>query len=304
MESTVPFGPSAFRWLLRSGKFVDLDLRPVLTMGAGRNDTGGAFSSGSAVLIARNLALGAKHVIEQYCDMTHYSRPSEDDESVIVTRFSMFVGGGFGNDGLLSQWDVPEARGIKATDVAVLVLTPRTGPGSAGWGYPEVDLAPPEVGDEVLVCGFAEPSTTEVEHGDEPVIDWRARPVVRNATVTAVHPLKREPPGLLSFPSFEFDASVDASMSGGPIFNSSGRLCGLVASGGSSESDGLPSAGALLWPAMAHHLPGSYFGKHDPQYPLYRAAKDGVFKTRNLERVKVVFKGNGTVDRVHLLKPK
>jgi hypothetical protein len=68
--------------------------------------------------------------------------------------------------------------------------------------------------------------------------------------VLEVFPLRRDD-SLLHFPSFSIDARFDGGMSGGPIFNEKGQLCGLVC----ACLDPAPgqrhiSYGASLWPAM------------------------------------------------------
>jgi hypothetical protein len=76
---------------------------------------------------------------------------------------------------------------------------------------------------------------------------------------------------LLSFPSFEVKTHFIGGMSGGPIFNEAGELCGLICSG----YDDAPIAyGVVLWPMTGIRI------EHDvpvvvskPPYTILELAK-------------------------------
>ena len=57
----------------------------------------------------------------------------------------------------------------------------------------------------------------------------------------------------MPFPCFRTNARFDGGMSGGPVFNASGRVCGLVCSTYPpfSEDEEHASYATLVWPAFA-----------------------------------------------------
>ena len=66
-------------------------------------------------------------------------------------------------------------------------------------------------------------------------------------------------------------------MSGGPIFNQTGELCGLVCSGGSGDEDVPVSNGVVLWPMAGiridHHIPGVV---SEPPFTILELARAGL----------------------------
>ena len=62
---------------------------------------------------------------------------------------------------------------------------------------------------------------------------------------------------MLKFPCYEMTLPVVAGMSGGPVFDETGHLRGIICS--SVEPDLVPSYASVLWPAM---------GLQDPSLPL------------------------------------
>jgi Trypsin-like peptidase domain len=207
------------------------------------------FPSGTAVFIAPGLALAATHVLDDY--WTRFAEPRAWEESasagfVIQThqfqkQLDAFV-----------PWQVFRACHSEHTDVAILQLAPRGQlPKNYRWPYPRIDLAPPTVGEELVVVGFPEPTIV----WDPTDSEWsiKAPPHVSVGRVTQVFSERRDSVRL-PFPSFELETSVLGGMSGGPIFDRSGHLRGLVCS--SFEMDETVASspimyGTMLWPAVA-----------------------------------------------------
>jgi hypothetical protein len=266
-------------------------------MAAGKNSTGGVFPSGSAVLISDRLALCAKHVFEDYWKRAEYGDLLDGENT---PSFQIAAAGGFGAEARSCQWDVQKIWTSKATDVAVMALAPREGMATS-WRLSPVDIAPPRVGDVVLACGFADSNAEEIVLDGSPAFVWNDRPVVSRGVVVAVHPQARDA-GLLSFPCFEFDGRVDAGMSGGPVFSERGSICGLVASGEGQTGDGFRASAALLWPAMAISLDGSFLGRPPGPVPLIAAGDDGLFELAGRHRVAFKSSPDGSINTASLLK--
>lgn len=68
--------------------------------------------------------------------------------------------------------------------------------------------------------------------------------------VIVAHPVKRDSV-MLGFPSFETNARYDSGMSGGPMFNELGNVCGIICSSFDSSNDEEHiSFASLLWPFL------------------------------------------------------
>lgn len=82
-------------------------------------------------------------------------------------------------------------------------------------------------------------------------------------------------------------------MSGGPVFNDQGELCGLICSGGETEKD-YYSHVVTLWPSMATvlDLDREGFPKGQP-YPALELARHGFIKAEDWQRVVIGAHANG-----------
>ena len=113
----------------------------IVPLGAGRNDNGGFLASGSAVLISRQIALTAKHVLVDYHQKAEYGEPLSGGQHVEV-HFSIELGSGFGG----GTWrdSVDWCATADGHDIALLRLRGTSGDFPA---YPEIDVVPPRIGD-------------------------------------------------------------------------------------------------------------------------------------------------------------
>lgn len=75
-------------------------------------------------------------------------------------------------------------------------------------------------------------------------VKFQLNPSTSIGVVTEVYPELRDS-ALLSFPSFQVKTHFIGGMSGGPIFNEAGELCGLICSG---YDDDPIAYGVVLWP--------------------------------------------------------
>ena len=122
----------------------------IVPLGAGRNDNGGFHASGSAVLISRQIALTAKHVLVDYHQKAEYGEPLSGGQHVEV-HFSIELGSGFGG----GTWrdSVDWCATADGHDIALLRLRGTSGDFPA---YPEIDVVPPRIGEPA--AGATSPS--------------------------------------------------------------------------------------------------------------------------------------------------
>jgi hypothetical protein len=150
-----------------------------------------------------------------------------------------------------------------------------------------LNILPPAEGEKIAAFGYA--STGVVgENGQQ--VEFRLNPSTSMGMVTQVFPEKRDS-SLLSFPSYEVKAHFVDGMSGGPIFNETGELCGLICSGYDDASvayaDETPVAyGVVLWPMVGiridHRIPGVI---SSPPYTILELARAGLMDVRDWQYV-------------------
>jgi hypothetical protein len=229
-----------------------------LALAALHGDT--VFASGSAVLAGPHVALTARHVTDDFTRKFQGSgdlRPDTTDFQILARAR------------IRGQWWMFHVRRIhlvEDSDVTALYLS--LAPDQpAGFEWPRVtlDLFPPRRRRRVWSWGHVSSKAffADVKAG---AIHWYAAPRRSSGLVQDIFPLRRDS-SVVNFPAFQFDARVDGSMSGGPIFNELGHVVGLnsTSMAATAEHPVHASTGALLWPALGlpfTHL-GETFGAQD-----------------------------------------
>ena len=120
------------------------------------------------------------------------------------------------------------------------------------WPRITLDLLPPRRGSRVWSWGHISPRALLAGPTLEEV-HWYATLARSSGLVQEIFPSMRDR-GLVNFPAFQFDARVDGSMSGGPVFDEEGHLVGINSSSlpPTGDNDRLhTSTAALLWPVPA-----------------------------------------------------
>jgi hypothetical protein len=198
---------------------------------------------GTAIALAPNLILTAKHVVDGLWQQHHLRRPDKMADSAIIA-FQVLPGAA----GAL--WYAKNAYYSLHTDLVLLDVFPYSESASDyKWRKVVINFAPPHVGQTIV--GFGYSGGRIEESGDQPLaLRWDAHPRTTQGRVVAVHHAGRDR-GLCSFPCFEMSARTEPGMSGGPLFDENGRLCGLVCGGGLDREDGTAIRyGTLLWPLL------------------------------------------------------
>ena len=204
---------------------------------------------GTCVMIAPGLAITAKHVItdavKKY-DKIDLDIPSKEDIELQVTHNSyvfQIIDGKIGY-----RWSVKQYFPCPISDICYLTLRPMFD--FKKLPVPQnlsITLIPPTVGERIQAFGYPR-SGVKI---DGKKIELDVNPMTTVGEVITVYDQRRDTK-LISFPAFQTNARFDPGMSGGPVFNDSGKLCGLICSGmflDNSESDHISFA-SLLWPSM------------------------------------------------------
>ena len=193
-------------------------------------------------------------------------------------------------------WDVLRVWLSPHTDAAFFSLTPRSDLAAKhSWRCPQLELLPPRQGERVVGFGYHSSTITLIEDEKSITVEWYDEPATTVGEVMEVHEQLRDS-SRLRFPCFRTNARFDGGMSGGPVVNEDGMLCGLVCSAlpASAAGEEDVSYAALLWPAMGTILdmPRSGFPA-DESYPALDLARDGFIDARGWEQVKLFPKSDG-----------
>ena len=247
---------------------------------------------GSACLISPWLAMTASHVIKDYskhlegkeAEPGFTERKYELLTYVVTdqgkTTLPFFVGPVWYND---------------ATDISVLQLLPG-GPMRSDhvWECPVLELLPPKLGSRVFAFGYPRSS---VSANAPYTFEARTDASTATGTVLTVHDEYRDK-GMLKFPCFETNARFDHGMSGGPVLDDQGHVCGIIGTGLSPGVEGGEhySHASTLWPVMGTMVSFPWEDRYPrgTSFPLYEFAKAGFIDTRHLGHVSVSVNPDGT----------
>jgi len=236
---------------------------------------------GSGVFVADRLIMTARHVVQGYWDSYNNSRVKMDQPGKKMAPFEMFAVQAPGNSAEPALWAASKVAVCPYSDLALVSVVPVDDLAKAQppLGSLRMNILPPTKGEKTTAFGYASTSVL-AETGQQ--VKFQLNPSTSMGTVTQVFPEKRDD-SLLSFPSYEVEARYIGGMSGGPIFNEAGELCGLICSG----YDVAPVAyGVVLWPMVGiridHLIPGVISA---PPYTILELARAGLMDVRNWQYV-------------------
>jgi hypothetical protein len=242
---------------------------------------------GTAVAIAPNLILTAKHVVKDIWEPHHLRRPEKTADSPIVA-FQVLPGA------VGALWYAKNAYFSLHTDLVLLDVFPYSESATNyRWRKVVMNFAPPDLGQTILGFGYSGGSIDEID--DETLrLRWDTRPRTTQGKVTAIHPVRRDQ-GLFNFPCFEMSAHTERGMSGGPLFDENGRLCGLVCGGGLDREDGTAIRyGTLLWPLLLiKEINGKFEGEAERLFTFYELVSRGAVAAVGLDAFQIQELGGG-----------
>ena len=255
---------------------LDSTVTAVSVLLIGRDGKSPTKAIGSGVFVSTGLIMTARHVVEGFWD--YYGDPKvkaklrsegtkKDDFSVYAVQFP-------GNGTAPALWATKNVASCPYSDLAVISVVPVN---DLAKSYPfplmpHMDILPPAVGEEVAAFGYADTSVLS-EDGD--TVKFQPKPLSTIGKVTEVWPESRDS-SFLPFPCFSVEETAFVGgMSGGPIFNKAGHLCGLISTG----FDGAPVVfGSVLWTMLGvpiKHAPPPNTTVHG-KYPMADLSKLGL----------------------------
>jgi hypothetical protein len=149
--------------------------------------------------------------------------------------------------------------------------------------FPAWDLIPPPIGSRIAGFGYARGQVNTPNDGVEVKVALDPRTTV--GEVVEIYLKGRD--RLLPFPCFRTNARFDPGMSGGPVFDETGRFCGLICSNlpPSDEGEDHVSWVTLLWPSLAVQVNADREGyTKDVKYPVHELARDQFLHINGWER--------------------
>ncbi|MGB7207692.1 MAG: serine protease [Pyrinomonadaceae bacterium] len=236
------------------------DLGPYQTVGTGHKlseialvllgDDGDEFAAfGTGFFIAPGLVITAKHVMQEYWARYHYRLPFPKRKTEKETNFNVRGLQFYDSGSRQGLWYAEVMWVSDFTDTAFLFFKPENDDAK---DYrceiiSELTMYAPKPGEKVVSFGYPDTEVDLIQRTPTMKFDYRLRFTRSIGNVLGVHEkyFKR---GYVEFPSIETDARFDRGMSGGPVFNASGQICGVVSAGNG------PTFVALLWPAMLTQL--------------------------------------------------
>ena len=195
-----------------------------------RMDEAGVTVLGSGVMVGPGLILTATHVLHEF--------PREGGGPVFMTFLPKSARAWLPKDvNILSREHKYEAGRRVFSDIALVSSTLNS---DAHPEYPlmlaPMEVALPLIGDRLWAVGYRHQGLD----GDRALVT----PLVSSGLVTGAFPFGRGERMVSS--CFEVAMETVGGMSGGPVFNSDGRMVGIV----SSSFEGGPSYVTLLWDAI------------------------------------------------------
>lgn len=229
---------------------------------------------GTAVIVAPGLAMTAKHVLTLGHIKAHGEKPlqgnSELSFSMQAIQIQNTSGGVKG-----AIWNILKIYGSASTDIAFLELTPFSEEAAKyKWRIPKMNLKPPEVGARIVGFGYSKHQIASKESE----VEWSLEGTTIVGEVKNVYREKRDA-AMLNFPCFETNVKFTDGMSGGPIFDNEGHLCGLICEHlyeGETDRVDAHSHVVTLWPAVGTEISTEGFGfPRGTSYPFLKLIELG-----------------------------
>ena len=198
------------------------------------------------------------------------------------------------------MWPIRRVWFGKELDIALCWLAPATRDGEP-ITFPVARLSPglPVVGDNILGFGYHKMvSETERSVSGQFTVNYKQDTAFTKGQVSEVFPLARDA-AMLNFPVFRTDARFDPGMSGGPIFNEKGCVCGVVCSSLPAFCDDQQhiSYGSLIWPALGSTIDAVVLEGQEPERLQLNTLveRQNILVDESIRDVTVTRKVGGTV---------
>ncbi len=168
-------------------------------------------------------------------------------------------------------------------DIAYCWLRPLTQNGER-IRFPACQLSPgiPKVDERIIGFGYYKMEGRELQQdtSGDLLAHYSQNTAHSAGRIIAVFPERRDS-GMLNFPCFHTDARFDHGMSGGPVWNEKGYVCGVICSSTPQVEDDQRHISyiSLLWPAMGTEIEVAIDDEKPEMRFVYELATKGLIKT-------------------------
>lgn len=254
----------------------------IMPIVAGKN--GNYWPLGTGFMVGANgVMMTATHVLkEAYLKGTgqHPKRGALEADMELYALYITNERHGPNNENYVGgPWPIDRAWYSEELDIAFCWLRSATRNGKA-ITFPILKLSPglPHVGHPIMGFGYYKMKSDTKEYSEEGiVVDYAQNTAFTKGKIVDVYPTGRDS-GMLNFPVFQTDARFDHGMSGGPILNEHGSVCGVICSSMPPVEDDprYISFGSLIWPAMGSSIDiVMEEGKGVERVQIYRLVESG-----------------------------
>ena len=206
---------------------------------------------GTAFPVDPNTLVTAKHVITEVHNATEHMHLDRTLVAVQVLPGNRFI-----------SWQITEIRAHETADLMLLCVDPKANRHNPPLWVPpwRIRRTAPRRGEWAMAIGYVE-GTLRISSRNPNgggVIEISDKGQMNFGIVKTVYKEKRDSV-MLPCPCFEVGANFGAGMSGGPVFDKRGRLCGIVASGVDSIEELASSFAVTLWPSLSYLYGDSFY---------------------------------------------
>lgn len=257
----------------------------------GMKNGGEELPSGTAFFIAPWFAITASHVILDYM-LRYDGRKAPQGELPSTFELVSFQVLNAGNT--LLPLRVHRVWFSEPLDIAFLHVVPAAEcDPNRRWIVPILDLLPPERGERVSAFGYPRSVITNNSSGKRVLAQ---RPSTAVGEVTELH-LEHRDRAMMPYPCFRTNSRFVGGMSGGPVLNEWGAICGVVCSSiDFAESDGAHvSYASTLWPCMGTMVDMDWEERYPrgTYFPVIELVQAGLIAARNADRIRLSMDANG-----------
>jgi hypothetical protein len=194
---------------------------------------------GSGVLIGPGIALCAEHVIRP-----HMEGILKGEIGTLVTGLTTHG---------VQIWNLCKVTSVPSTDFCILGLSAASQlPPSNEFRQAFITTRLPKLGEKLMLIGFRA-GEQNFEITDNSRVTLSGSVLVCSGPITDRYPQGRDR-CMLPWPSLQIACPSWGGMSGGPVFDSAGKLVALL----TSSLDSGPSFVSLIWPALTCPFQGGW----------------------------------------------
>lgn len=242
---------------------------------------------GTCISISSNLVMTAKHVIDQY--MTDAKKMDEGKCWIWILQILNIE-----SSCSYAIWEIEDIWTFQNTDIALLHLLPyneEAGIYMKDWRHMWIDIIPPPVWSRVVWFWYhnSEGKVTRNDSGGVNIAFDDVRSVTAWEVIEIYEPMRDRI--MNPYPCYRVNTKFELGMSGGPIMNGKGKVCGIICSSfkENNSSEDAISYVSTLWPIMGISVQTKLLSLENQKESIrmLELAKRWFIQVENWQRVKL-----------------